>query len=249
MRNTGRMRNRAIFQCFRALWRDEGEKDAPQGEAFPLEEWAPFLRGEVKNSAEASAPDKDLADRERLLLETSLRILGEAGDEAAEPVIRALQEKLGPSENPEKYRIQSVLKEAGWALTKIRFLNRWDAAGAAEVIRGNPRALHAQNDLADWLRRRYFLVDPGGCHRHLLEDLARRTGDAALLRETLRELGARYGGEPREAVAALLGHGVPEVAADAALVILKSRPEDGEAPAALDRLAADPSTPIPPHSD
>jgi hypothetical protein len=65
-------------------------------------------------------------------------------------------------------------------------------------------------------------------------------------RETIAELAERYPGRAQDRIRALLRHANPEVAADAALVVLKNQPADPEALDLLDRVAGDAATEIPP---
>ena len=243
------LRNRAVSRLFEALL-PEG-KDAPKGRAFPLAEWAPFLTAEIGAATRRIPPElpKYGNEGEELLLEASLRILGETGHAAALPVLKALEAKLGNATEGGTYGAWCVRREAGFATTKIRFLSQWDSAGAMAAIRANPRHWHAENDLAKWLRARFFERDPKGYRNELLDDLAKRTQDADLVRETIAELAQRFPDQCLGEIRRLLTHADPEVAADAAFVLLKNHPGALDAIAALDRLAGDSQTPISPYSD
>jgi len=244
------LRTRAVFRVFSDML-PQG-RDAPRGTPFPLTEWAPFLTEEVR-AWTGRIPDdltqEDLGAGDDLPLETSLRILGETGHEPALPVVNALQDRLTDATEKKTYKAWCIRREAGYARTKIRLLTRWDAAEAVRLIHGNPRHWHADNDLAKWMRARLFERDPEAYFSQLVADTAEQAHDAALLRDTVAELAARYPGRALAEIRGLLDHASPEVAADAAFVLLRSRPDDAAALTVLDRLAGDTAVKIPSHDD
>jgi hypothetical protein len=233
------MRNRAIFGLFEKLI----EKKQSQPE--PLATWASFLAADIARAANGIGPIP--AAEQRLLLEPAFRILGETGHEAAAETIRAIGEKL--KAGGEDYWAMSLREEAGYALKKIQLIARWDPAVARRLIRSNPHALYAQNDLSDWVRRRYFIQAPEAYHAQVLADIRECPDDVGLLRESIRELSEVFTGMSTDVIRTLMAHDDPEVAVDAAFAVLKAAPGDKDAAVLLDRLVSDPRAPINDSSD
>jgi hypothetical protein len=243
------LRNRAISRLFEALL-PEG-RNAPKGRVFDLAEWAPFLTAEIGAATEripAELP-KSGNEEDHLLLEASLRILGETGHAAALPILKALEAKLAHATESGTYGAWCVRREAGFAATKIHFLTQWNPAEAMDAIRGNVRRWHADNDLAKWIRARFLERDPEGYQKELLDDLAQRAQDADLTRETIAELAQHYPGQCQDELRRLLKHAEPEIAADAAFALLKTQRGAADAVATLERLAGDRRTPIGPYAN
>ena len=250
IQNFDQLRTRAVFQVFADML-PQG-RDAPGGKPFPLTEWAPFLTEEVRAGIERVPGDltqRDLEAERWIPLESSLRILGETGHAPALPVVNALHDRLADATEKKSYRAWSIRREAGYARTKIRLLTGWDAVEAVGLIHRNPRRCYADNDLAKWIRARFFEHDPEAYFGQLVADVAARAHDVALLRDTLAELAARYPGRAQAEIRGLLDHASPEVAADAAFVLLKSLPDDAGALTVLDRLAGDAAVKIPSHAE
>lgn len=247
--------HRAIFRVWNELMPDvrrdlrnmgilhDPVEDVQANETDPatlelLKSWAPALVEEVK-----SASSRPAEDGNRLLLETSLRMLGEAGYKPAATVIASLLKK--PTGD---YWTERVREEAGYAQTKIRFANHWDSATAAAEIRANPHKLHAQSDMERWLRARFHRQDAEGYRRMLLADLVSPVDNPRLKRMTIVELQRNYAGQGLKEMLPLIRSN-PSVALDAARAILGTRPDNKEAITAVERIAGDPATPIAPEQE
>ena len=105
------------------------------------------------------------------------------------------------------------------------------------------------NKMAKWLRTRFFEHDPKAYREQLVADLVSCVHDASLLRETIADLAERYPGQAQSEIRRMLAHADPEVAVDAAFVLLSNHADDREALAVLDNLAGNIGTGIPSHVD
>jgi len=216
--------------------------DARKANAAALARWAQIMAAELPR---VTLPEDGKPDRiQRTLLEPALRILGEAGHAAATESIQSLSSKL--KSVGEDYGAKSVLEEAFFALTKIEFLTHWNTEKAVQMIRSNPHAKHAQNDLSKWLRKRLHTQDAPGYHAALLEDITDRPNDEALLCEDIAELSLHYREVSVDVLRGLMKNPNAEVATTAALAVLLARPDDAEALAVLEHIASDPSVGIDP---
>jgi hypothetical protein len=197
----------------------------------------------------ADIAPRDLEERDRVLLETSLRILGETGHEPAVPVIKELRDRLLDATEKKAYWAYCIRRETDYALAKIHFLTHWNASEAMDLVHRNPRRWHSDDDLAKWVRTQFFERDPKAYQGQLVVDLASRVRDASLLRETIAELAKRYPGKAQTEIRRMLTHACPEVAADAAFVLLSRQADDHEVLAVLDRLAGDVTAKVPSHAE
>lgn len=194
----------------------EGEKRPLRMPTSPetlalLTSWAPRLLDEVK----AATPGANaMKEYEALHLRMSLAMIGEVACEPAVPAIEALREKIAPAlkmtreewwqsvrgpgvlTRASQYDIQGVDDAAQYALLKIRLLHHWDADAAMKIVRDIPRKTWTDRDRINWIRARYFAVDPEGYRERLLADLADAAAGEAFLTETRDELAARYPGQP-----------------------------------------------------
>lgn len=244
------LRTRAVFNLFDSICKTAEAKQPKQ--ALALQEWDEFLLTQIQRaSADITADnisDENISNENELLLETALRIIGQSGYVAAEGEIERLCKKLAAAHRERQYRACCIREETDYALVKIELQNRWSAERARELIHGNRRSLHAENDLAQWIRGLYFDRERIGYHDLLRHDL-KAAADPLLLLETLKELAKRFHGQDMPEIAELLSHPNPEVTADAAFILLDAsldpRPDPSAALAAIERMAGDPNTPLP----
>lgn len=242
------LKTQAIHSLFDALC--SSARNSLEKQPFQLAEWDGFLTTEIKRTTENVSVEK-MAESDRLFLETALRIVGQSGCVAAESEIASLRKKLETDDSLAHYWARCICEEAEFALIKIEMQNRWNPQRAIEWIHGNPRRIHAQNDLSQWMRNFYFSRDTKGYHELLLGDL-KSNADHLLLRETLFELHTHFRGQDIDCISTVLSHNDPDVATDACYILLdqsrNSRPDIKPAIVVLDRLAGNSDTPIAPHS-
>lgn len=257
-RETNGLRDFAELQAL-AITRIFSELVPPDSECRPaaLSEWGPFLTRTVREQAQSPDPFSSISE---LLLETSLRLLGQMGYAPALPEIGSLETRV-PAEaelqtKKESYRAESIrytadsiLTEAYYATVKIALQQQFDAAKARQLIATRQRKLHSDRDLVLWVRQRYFENDPTGYQALLETDLTDPASSPELLQESIASLRASYPNAGAEWVANLLSHANSEVASDAAFALLALKPGDPAAIQTLNRLASDPAATIPDSAD
>lgn len=226
------LRDRAIFDAFESLLPEKDDDRRPSA----IGPWTPFTTEEVL--AAAVAPTADALWRNGPLIDTCLRVLGEAGGEPAEEAVAALDRAVAALDATE-YPVESVREEAALAATRLRIRLHWDPEDAARTLRTLPKGTWAREDQAKWLRRTFREKDPEGWTRFLVEEVtssSARPGDVAAAAQEIRAI-------PRETAVpllqALLARENPYVRLEAALSLHEIDPADEAAKTVVTAIALD----------
>ena len=242
----GDIQTRAISKLFVDLIPKEAA-----GTAFDLKSWGPFLTGILAGDEPAAkANPKRLDAKNELLMETSLRLLGQSGYAPALDVIAALEADASqPAPGPLKEQgldwQSRILREAGYARRKIEFQERLEPEPAAETIHHFGRSINSDRDFVLWLRDEFFKQNPGAYFALLAADIQSPESGEDILRESIIDLKSRYPDKAAPLLQVVLSNPSSEVVADAALAVLEQDRNNEAALKALSRLAGDPGASIP----
>lgn len=243
----GDIQTRAISKLFVDLIPKEAV-----GAAFELKSWGPFLTGILAGCEQSAKANLERLDgKDELLMETSLRLLGQGGYAPALDVIAGLEVDANqPAPGPLKEQgldwQSRILREAAYARRKIEFQERFDPESATETIHRSGRALNSDRDFVLWLREEFFKKDPGGYFALVSADIQSPQSGEDILRESIIDLKTRYPDKVAPLLQMVLGNSSSEVVADAALAVLEQDRNNETALKALTRLAGDPGASIPP---
>ncbi len=234
----------AVFNVFATLTSPD------PGEAFDLRSWGPFLTDLLREQGRALASNGEPphGSSSELLVEISLRLLGQIGWEPALAVIEEIDETAGKAESGGSQWPERVFRESRIARAKIALRQRFDVGKARDVILNSPRDLNADVDLIQWARDRWFEADSDGYFTFLSANLGNPEVDERIQTEDLTDLQKRYPGRGRELMVGVLGNPSSEVVSAAALALLSDNPGDSSALEALQRLASDTGASIPDNS-
>lgn len=235
------LRTRAIFKLFDDLL------PAPEsGVPFDLQEWGPFLTQTFTSqfAKDRSEFNGNRDSQRSLLLETSLRLLGQMGYAPTLPAIREFQATLEKADLKKFPSSEMLLRETKYAILKIEFQQGFHSPEARAILRTFSRDVLPDRDFVQWLRDRYFQQDPDGYFTFLTETISDSNSSEIVLLESVSDLAKRYPLKSSPFLQPLLTNASSEVATEAALAILK---QDVSPPAlkALDQIASDPTASIP----
>ena len=214
-----------------------------------------------------------LPERSRLLSEDLTRLLGDLGDESDLARFASLETGLRQSIPPAAHQSTSptywedcVRAEINRARMRISARLHWDSKAALSAIHANTHNSFIDNQQEAWLRSTFQARDPDGYRDALLADL--RASDPLVVLESIDALFRHHPGQYREDLHRLLRHQEPDVIYAAAMAVMGKKADGygwGRSPRladvtdlaqsdtlvadalrALERLAGDPTVPIPP---
>ncbi|CAN5313665.1 hypothetical protein BH09VER1_BH09VER1_36530 [soil metagenome] len=234
------IQTRAICKVFTDLVPKAGS-----GGPLELKSWGPFLTSILtENEIHLRHSPTRLDSETSLLVETSLRLLGQIGYVPALPVIRAVE--ADANEAAKERWPANIWRETTVAALKIEMQEKFDEASAARLIRDFDRRDNANYDFILWLRGEYFQRWPDAYFALLAANLQDPQTREPVLLETIADLRALFPQKAAPLLQSLLNNTSSEVVADAALAILAMEPGNEPSLQALTRLASDPKGPIPP---
>lgn len=240
VQNFENMQTRAMEVVLEDLIPKEGT-----GKPFALWEWGPFLTEQLADCEILlkDAPfrlDKDTT----LLLDTSLRLLGQMGYEPARTVILAVEDEAMQAP-PEAPWADEVLRETGYARQKIAIQAEFDPSEVGMVIHEQGRALNSDRDFVQWLRDRYFAEDAEEYFALLAKDMRDPGTSETILLESIADVQKRHPKSAAPLLKEVLSNASSEVAVQAALELLNADANHDDALKALTRVAADADASIP----
>lgn len=184
-----------------------------------FDEWAPWLLAEVVRGE--PEPLAKLNRPQRLVIETSLRGLGEVGTKPALAAVDALEARLRAPTGPTSAADDDLLDECRLARTKLRLRHAFDATDAAALLSAPGDAAGWDTDLRAWVRRRWRAADPAGFLTYARGRIADPASGPERLVECLEDLAPYADPELVPIVRSFLSHprlGVRAAAAAACLV-------------------------------
>ena len=247
-----------VFDRFPStLWIPDAARDT---ESHWISCWRTILPG-ICNPSEVDRSSQ-------IIIESACEMLGDLGDETDAALIQAVESRLRPKVDliwdfgPSTYPIDFLKRKIVYTSSRIAFRRKWDSQAAQEQIHNTERRFFIDENQTHWLREKYQQRDPVGYHLLLLHDL--NHSDPDLVKTSVKELFSRHQGQHRAEFHRLLSHIDPGVVLESAMVLLGiaderrnktdliavcSKAEQDhlmhDALTSLDRLAADPSVPIP----
>jgi len=240
VQNFENMQTRAMVVVLENLIPKEGT-----GKPFALREWGPFLTQQLADCEILLQDSPFRLDKETtLLLETSLRLLGQMGYEPARTVILAVEDKAMQAP-PKAPWADEVLRETGYARQKIAIQAKFNPSEVGRMIHEHRRTLNPDRDFVQWLRDQYFAEDAEGYFALLAEDMRNPGTSEAILLESIADLQKRYPKSSGPSLEGVLGNASSEVAVQAALALLNADANHDDALKTLTRVAADAHASIP----
>lgn len=227
------LRDQAVFELFEALL---PARDAAAPRSMPVATWSAFAAAQVRDCA--NAPDRERVDRDHEFIDTCLRVLGVAGDEASESDVAALDTSLAGLGDP-GYWVESVRDEILRAATRLRVRHHWDREDVVRTLRSAPDGTWAREDQARWLRRTFREKDPAGWAAFLVDEATRdgaRPEDVAAAAAELKDLPAA---DAVPVLRNLLARADAYVRLESALALHAIDPTDEAAKSAVVALALD----------
>ena len=237
------IQTRAISKIFSDLI----PKESPNT-PFELKSWGPFLtdlltQGELVTTTSPARLDP----KDELLIETSLRLLGQNGYAPALDVINGLQvDAKQPALKSDGLDWQSrIRRETIYAKQKIEFQQQFDPEQATTIIHNFGRSILPDRDFVLWLREEFFKQKPGDYFALLSADIQNHQSSEDILRESISDLKTRYPDKATSLIPAVLNNTSSEVVSDAALALLEQDKNNEDALKALNRLVSDTKASIP----
>jgi len=237
------IQTRAISKIFSDLI----PKDAPST-PFDLKSWGPFLTGILAQVELVTKANPERLDpKDELLIETTLRLLGQSGYAPALDVINGLQvDAKQPALKSDGLDWQSrVARETIYAKQKIEFQENFDPEQATIIIHNFGRSILPDRDFVLWLREEFFKQKPAEYFALLSSDIQNRQSSEDILKETISDLKTRYPEKAASLLKVVLNNSSSEVVSDAALALLEQDKNNEDALKALNRLVSDPAASIP----
>lgn len=226
------LRDQAIVATFAALIPSYQSRGGPA----LLESWLPRLAAELREATVSL--DVERVRRDQALLETCVRVLGAAGDEASEVELRAFRAALSGLD-PGEYWVQSLREDLARATVRLRLRLRWSRDEVERAIRSLTRGWWIDQDHSSWLRDSFREKDPAGYAEFLRDEATSAGARADALVEAAASLRELPSDRAVEHVRRLLGRENPYVRLEAALALHDLASDDAGASSAVVALALD----------
>jgi hypothetical protein len=226
------LRDRAIFDTFESLIPDRDTGRRPAAVAA----WAGFAAAEIRHAAKAL--DVERVRRDDEFLDACLRVLGEAGDEASEADVAALDAALAKLDAT-AYPVESARDELSRAATRLRLRLHWSREEVVRALREGPQGTWAREDQAKWLRETFRAKDPEGWAAFLIEETSRPGADPDHVAAAAAELRRLPAEQAAPILRTLIARDDPYVRLEAALALHGVAPDDPLAKSAVTALALD----------